>query len=156
MCDLGLGMDVVYLDDWVDESDLADLRARRVSSVTALFEASDVVSIHVPRTPATEGIVDAVALSHARPGAIVVNTARGGIIVEAALADALRHGRIAGAGIDVFDVEPPTNSPLLEAPDLVSTPHTAGLTDGARRRMATEAAEEVRRVLSGEEPRWRA
>jgi D-3-phosphoglycerate dehydrogenase len=154
MCHLGLGMPVLYFDAAVLPRDLVGLEATSVGSVIELFQLADVISIHVPRTPETEGIVNASVLAAARPGAIVVNTARGGVVDENDLAEALRTGRIAGAGIDVFAVEPPAGSPLLDAPNVVTTPHSAGLTDAARQRMATHAAQEVWRVLSGEEPRW--
>lgn len=95
-----------------------------------LLGASDVVSLHCPRSAATRGLLDAAALARMRPGAYLVNTAGGGIVDEDALVDALRRGHLAGAALDVFATEPlPRDSPLLSAPGLLLTPHLAGAAD---------------------------
>jgi phosphoglycerate dehydrogenase-like enzyme len=96
-------------------------------SMAELLAASDVVSVHVPLSVATRNLVDRRALGALKPGAVIVNTSRGGVVDEQALAEALAGGRLGGAGIDVFFDEPPLGSPLLTAPRTVLTPHIAGL-----------------------------
>jgi phosphoglycerate dehydrogenase-like enzyme len=95
-------------------------------SMDDVFSASDVVSVHVPLTLATRGLVGVHALARMKPGAILVNTARGGIVDENALAASLVSGALAGAVVDVFDEEPPTCSPLLTAPNVLLSPHLCG------------------------------
>jgi glycerate dehydrogenase len=117
-----------------------------------LLEQSHVVSLHCPLTPATENLIGGRELALMRPDAIVVNTARGGIVDEAALLDALRRGRIAGAAVDVLSTEPPHGgNPLLQAslPNLLVTPHIAWASVNARQRLTDEIAANIRAWLSG-------
>lgn len=116
-----------------------------------VLAAADVLTIHVPRTPETSHLIDAGALLKLKPGAIVVNTARGGILDEQALADALRSGRVLSAGIDVFDQEPPAqDNPLIGLSNVVLTPHiSAGTEDAMRQKMAAVFAN-LDRFLKGE------
>ncbi len=115
-----------------------------IVELEALLERSDFVSVHVARTPETRGLLGHEALARMRPGAILVNTARGGIVDEAALAAALRSGRLAGAALDVFDREPlPPGSPLLDAPNAILTPHIGSATVATRVRMAELAVENL-------------
>jgi (S)-sulfolactate dehydrogenase len=114
-----------------------------------LLAVSDAVTLHVPLVPATRGLIDAAAMERMRPGALLVNTSRGGLVDEAALADALRGGVIAGAAADAFDREPPTGSPLLALPTFVPTPHLGAATREAARRMGEAAARNVVAVLTG-------
>ena len=115
-----------------------------------LLERSDFVSVHVARTPETRGLLGHRALARMRPGAFLVNTARGGIVDEAALAAALRSGRLAGAALDVFDREPlPPGSPLLDAPNAILTPHIGSATVATRVRMAELAVENLLAGLAG-------
>src|SRR5690606_25102769 len=117
---------------------------------TVLAE-SDFVSVHVPRTPETVGLLDAAALGRMKPGAVLVNTARGGIVAEAALAEALRSGRLAGAGLDVFAREPlEPESPLLRLPNVVLTPHIGSASRATRARMAALAVRNLLAGLAGE------
>ena len=117
----------------------------------ALLAESDVVSLHVPQTPETERMIDAAALSRMKPGAILINTARGGLVDQPALTAALRSGRLAGAGLDVFADEPPDFAdPVLALPNVVATPHIAWLTTGTFDRSFAIAAENCRRVAAGE------
>jgi len=115
-----------------------------------LFRASDVVSLHCPLTPETEGLVNAARLALMKPTAFLLNTARGGLVDEAALAAALDAGRIAGAGLDVLSVEPPpATNPLLAARNCVITPHIAWATRTARERLIAITADNLRAFAAG-------
>lgn len=117
----------------------------------ALLAEADYVSLHLPLTPASAGLFHAERLARMKPGAWLINTARGGVIDEAALADALRSGRPAGAILDVRAQEPPPNDdPLAALPNAILTPHIAGLTDESQTLTARIVAEDVLRVLRGE------
>jgi len=134
--------------------DRETVRAAGVDLVgrSELFSRSDVVTVHAPLTPETRGLVDEAALEALGEG-YLVNTARGGIVDEAALRDALVGGDLAGAALDVFDEEPPApDNPLLDAPNLVLSPHVAGVSDRTQRRGLEIAARSIRQVLAGERP----
>ena len=120
-----------------------------------LLAESDVVSIHAPLTPETRGRFGAAELSRMKPGAFLVNTARGPIVDEEALVKALASGRLGGAGLDVFEREPAVHPGLLPLPNVVLLPHLGSATRETRLAMARAACEEARRVLAGEEPRNR-
>ncbi|MFI5254080.1 MAG: phosphoglycerate dehydrogenase [Candidatus Limnocylindrales bacterium] len=120
----------------------------------AVIARADVLTLHVPLTRQTRDMLDAAALATMKPGAIVLNVARGGLVDEAALATALIEGRLGGAGIDVYTTEPPTGSPLLEAPNTVLTPHLGASTEEAQVRVAVEAAQQVLDVLAGRPARY--
>jgi len=116
-----------------------------------LLERSDFVSVHVALAEDTRGLLDAAALARMRPGAVLVNVARGGIVDEAALAAALASGRLAAAALDVFESEPlPAASPLLAAPNLVLTPHIGSASVRTRTRMADLAVDNLLAALRGE------
>ena len=116
-----------------------------------LLARSDYISIHCPLTPATHHLIDAAALRRMRPSAILINTARGPIVDQAALLEALREGRIAGAALDVADPEPPpAGDPLLSAPNLIVAPHIGSATHTAREQMATLAVDNLLAALDGE------
>jgi glycerate dehydrogenase len=118
-------------------------------SLNDLFRTADVVSLHCPLTPETKQLVNAARLASMKPSAYLVNTARGALVDEQALADALAAGRIAGAGLDVLSVEPPSPSnPLLTAPRCVITPHIAWATRDARRRLLETTAGNVAAFLA--------
>jgi glyoxylate reductase len=122
-----------------------------------LLERADMLTIHVALTPETHDLIDARALARMRPGAILVNTARGGVVNESALALALREGRLAAAGLDVFEVEPlDPASPLLDAPNLLLAPHIGSASVATRERMADLAVENLLAGLAGRPLRHRA
>jgi glycerate dehydrogenase len=115
-----------------------------------LFQESDVVTLHCPLTPQTAGLVDAARLAQMKPTAYLINTARGPLVQESPLLDALQAGRLAGAGLDVLSVEPPApDHPLLRAPNCVITPHIAWATRAARQRLIAQSAANIAAFLAG-------
>ncbi|HEX3573582.1 MAG TPA: 2-hydroxyacid dehydrogenase [Rhodopila sp.] len=117
-----------------------------------LLAEADVVSLHLPLVAETVHVIDAAALARMKPGAILINTGRGGLVDHPALVTALEAGRIAGAGLDVFETEPlPSDHPLLNLPNAVVTPHVAWLTTGTFDRSFALAAENCRRIATGAE-----
>jgi glycerate dehydrogenase len=120
------------------------------TQLEALLRESDVVSLHCPLTPQTERLINAERLSWMKPGAILLNTSRGGLLDEQAVADALNSGRLGGAGLDVLSKEPPpADHPLLKAKNCIITPHQAWATRAARERLMKVAVENVRAFLAG-------
>ena len=143
-----LGMDVLVFDPALPEGAAVELR--RVGSLEDLLAQSDVVSLHCPLTPATRNMIDAQRLDLMKPGAILINTARGGLIDLEALADALEAKRIAGAGLDTFPVEPPELSERLRLlPNLVVSPHIGASTIEAGQRVGAMAMQQVLDHLAG-------
>lgn len=125
-------------------------QANRAESIDALLSAADIISLHCPLTNATRNLIDARAIALMRPRAILINTARGGLIDESALAAALDAGRLAGAGLDTLAEEPPSRSnPLLARSDVLLTPHIGGNTDAALDATARSAAENLLALLDG-------
>ena len=120
----------------------------------SILERADVVTVHVPLTRATRGLIGRDAIARLKPGSIILNVARGGIVDEAALAEALASGHLGGAGIDVFEHEPPTDDPLIGAPNTVLTPHLGASTDEAQVLVAEEVAAQVLDVLDGRSARY--
>ena len=146
----GIARDVAY-DPFLpaDAPDWEKLGVEPVMLETLLAEA-DAVSLHVPLTPDTRQLFDAGRLARMKPGAVLINTARGGIVEEAALADALRSGRLAGAMVDVFEKEPlPAGSPLADVPNCLLTPHIAGVTRESNVRVSAVVARKVAECLRG-------
>lgn len=153
ICRQGLAMRVLAFDPYVTPAQAADLGVELVSELSPLLQAADVVSVHAPLTAETRGIVGRDALARLKPTAILVNCARGGLVDEEALLEALRAGRLAGAGLDVFVEEPtPADHPLFDLENVVTTPHVAGSSQEALRLMSQTIAEDVLRVLRGEQP----
>lgn len=127
--------------------------AREAASLDALLTESDIVSLHLPLTADTASLIDRRALGLMKSGALLVNTGRGGLVDEAALAEALTSGRLAGAALDTLAEEPPRpDSPLLHAPNLLVTPHVAAMTGAAIARMGIGAAQNIVDVLTGNGP----
>jgi D-3-phosphoglycerate dehydrogenase / 2-oxoglutarate reductase len=122
--------------------------------MAVLLQAADVVTVHVPLSRATRKLIGRAEIAQMRPGSIIINVARGGIVDEAAVAEALATGHLAGAGFDVFETEPPTESPLLEAPNTLLTPHLGASTAEAQVLVAEEVAAQVLDVLEGRSARY--
>jgi D-3-phosphoglycerate dehydrogenase len=149
------GMRVLAFDPYADRARAGQLGVELAPSIGPVLRESDVVSIHAPLTAQTRHIVGAAELRLMKPSAFLINCARGGLVDEAALAEALAAGTIAGAGVDVWDEEPPPpDHPLLHEPRCIVTPHVAGGSVEARRETARMVAEETLRVLRGEPPRY--
>lgn len=142
------GMRVVALTR--SPESIAPQLAERSASFEELLASSDIVSLHCPLTAEMRGLMDRRAFAMMKPGALFINTARGALVDEAALADALTSGRLAGAALDTLAEEPPApGNPLLSAPNLIVTPHIAGQTSAAVERMGIAAAENIVAVLTG-------
>jgi D-3-phosphoglycerate dehydrogenase len=146
------GMEVIATDPYLDEAEIAARGAAKVE-FDELLARSDFVSLHCPRDRSTLGMMNAGAFARMKPGAVFITTARGGIHDETALAEALQSGHLAGAGLDVWDVEPPPlEHPLLKLRNVVATFHTAGVTHEARANVANYASEQLIGVLRGGRP----
>jgi len=143
------GMDVVAYDPYVTAARAQQLGVRLVT-LDELLAQSDFITIHMPKTPETTGMIAGPQLAAMKRTAYIVNVARGGLIDEAALAQALRDGEIAGAGIDVFSSEPPKDELLTGAPNIVVTPHLGASTDEAQEKAGVSVAKSVRLALGGE------
>jgi D-3-phosphoglycerate dehydrogenase len=143
------GMEVIAYDPYITAARAQQLGVQTVS-LDELLERSDFVTIHLPRTPETLGMIGTEQLQKMKKTAYVVNVARGGLIDEAALHDALVSGEIAGAALDVFVQEPPKESPLLGLPNLIVTPHLGASTDDAQEKAGISVAKSVRLALAGE------
>jgi len=149
-----LGMTVVAHDPFVPADDAAWQQIGvRPLALDALIAGSDAVSLHVPLTEGTRNLMDSARLSAMKPGAVLVNAARGGVIDEAALAGALKSGTLAGAALDVFETEPlKAGTALADCPSLILTPHIAGVTAESNVRVSSVTAANVRRVLKENRP----
>jgi D-3-phosphoglycerate dehydrogenase len=146
---VGMGMRVLAYDPYVSEERMRSINVERAESLDEIFERSDFVSLHVPRTPQTAGMVDEGALEKMKPTAYLINVSRGGIVDETALYNALKEGTIAGAALDVFEEEPTTQNPLFTLPNVVVTPHLGASTAEAQDRAGVTAAEQVAMALRG-------
>lgn len=141
-------MRIVAYDPFVSSERAAHIGVELLA-LEDLMATSDFVSIHLPKTPDTVGLIDAKLLEHAKPGQRIINTARGGIVVEDDLAEAIRAGKLQGAGLDVFATEPCTESPLFSLPTVVVAPHLGASTTEAQERAGETIAEQVALALSG-------
>jgi len=147
----GFGPRVLAYDPFVAPERAREAGIEPVDDLSGLARAADVLTLHLPG--GGSAVVDDAFLSRMRPGAVLINTARGDLLDEQAVASALAEGRLAAAAVDVLASEPATSSPLLDAPNAIVTPHVAAQTTQAIDRMGMMAAEEVVRVLAGEAPR---
>ncbi|SFR75110.1 D-3-phosphoglycerate dehydrogenase [Agromyces sp. CF514] len=143
------GVDVIAYDPYITAARAQQLGVQTVS-LDELLERSDFITIHMPKTPETTGMIATEQLAKMKPSAYIVNVARGGLIDEDALHDALVAGTIAGAGLDVFVTEPPRESPLLGLPNVIVTPHLGASTDEAQEKAGISVAKSVRLALAGE------
>ncbi|MGW1994455.1 phosphoglycerate dehydrogenase [Embleya sp. NPDC001921] len=143
------GMNIVAYDPYVQPARAAQMGVRLLS-LDEVLEQSDFITVHLPKTPETLGLIGDEALRKVKPTVRIVNAARGGIVDEVALASALKEGRVAGAGLDVFSKEPCTDSPLFEFDSVVATPHLGASTDEAQEKAGVAVARSVRLALAGE------
>ncbi len=147
----GLGMTISAFDPYLEPA--AFEGAARYDTIEQLVAAADVLSLHIPLTDRNAGLIDKQLLAAMKPGAILVNTARGGLVDLAALEGSLESGHLFGAGLDVTDPEPlPPDHPLLHRIDVVVTPHVAAGTAGAKRRIFKTAFDQVMQALNGTQP----
>lgn len=152
MCRAALGMTVLAYDPYLGDNEIAARGAKKVE-LEQLLKQSDFVSINCPLTKESRGMISEAQLAMMKPGAMLITTARGSIHDETALAAALQSGKIAGAGLDVWEKEPPPHDhPLMAFDNVFVSPHTAGVTADARRNIARIAAEQMVATLAGERP----
>jgi D-3-phosphoglycerate dehydrogenase / 2-oxoglutarate reductase len=147
---VAFGMRVIAFDPYVSRDHAREMGVELMPTLEAVLVQADFISIHLPRTPETEGMIGERELALVKPGARLVNTARGGIVEEDALARALKDGRLSGAALDVFEQEPATDNPLFEFEQVVVTPHLGASTVEAQDKAGTAIAEMVRLALRGE------
>jgi D-3-phosphoglycerate dehydrogenase / 2-oxoglutarate reductase len=147
---LAFGVQLMAYDPYVSAERARQLGVQLVGDLEELIRQADFLTIHLPKTPETLGLINADLLAHAKPSLRLVNTARGGIVDEGALADAVREGKIAGASLDVFAAEPTTESPLFELDSVVVTPHLGASTAEAQDKAGITIAEQVVLALRGE------
>jgi D-3-phosphoglycerate dehydrogenase len=143
------GVELIAYDPYVAPARAAQLGIE-LASLEELLRRADAISIHLPKTAETLGLIGKDQLAMTKPGVIIVNAARGGLVDEDALADAVRSGHVGAAGIDVYVTEPTTSSPLFELPQVVVTPHLGASTDEAQDRAGTDVARSVQLALAGE------
>ena len=153
---LAMGMKVLAHDPGLKSEEIK-ARGARPTRYDTLLSRADFISLHAPITPKTHHLIDARAISKMKRGAFLVNAARGPLVDEAALARALKSGRIGGAALDVLEGEPPDpESAIFGAPNLILTPHMAGSTHECLEAIATWAGADIARVLSGKKPKYPA
>ncbi len=148
---VGFGMNIIAYDPLIAPGQSID--GVEIVSFEDVLRRSHFITVHTPLTPETEGMIGADQLATMMPGSIIVNCARGGIIEEDALADALHSGHLAGAGLDVLEPAPPrADHPLLSAPNIIITPHTAFFSQASTIELERRTAQEALRVLNGNKP----
>ncbi len=148
---LAMEMNVVVYDPFKPAAEISAAGAEAVSDLDAALPRADFVSIHCPKSPETVGMFNAARLSKLKPSAYLINTARGGIVDEAALHAALTTGKLAGAGLDVFASEPPKpDNPLFKLDTVITAPHLAGVTREAQDRMSLQTAKNILSVFDGD------
>ena len=149
----GLGMEVIVYVRTVDEQRLRraeELNVRLTTDLTEVFSNSDIVSLHIPLTAETRHMINRNLFNCMKPHALLINTARGGIVDHEALYEALKEGKLAGAALDVFDPEPPEPLELFQMEQVITTPHIGGLSREARYLTSVTVAENVLKVLNGQ------
>jgi D-3-phosphoglycerate dehydrogenase len=148
----GLGMKVIFYDPMPPPQNVASELRVEYHPLDEVIAGSDVLSLHVPLNETTRNLIDGARLAQMKPAALLINTARGGLVDEQALYEALAEGRLAGAACDVFATEPPAENPLLGLDQFIATPHLGSDTVQTVLRMGTMAAENLLAVLRGERP----
>lgn len=149
------GLEVRTFDPFIEESVVRSQGVTPATSLDDLLMSSDIVSLHVPLLPETRGLINSNAIEKMGTGTVLLNTSRGPIVEVDAVLAALEHGRLAGAGLDVFPTEPPNADDLRDVDNLVVTPHAAFYSDEAIMESQTKAANNIVAVLSGEEPKYK-
>ncbi|MDN2565381.1 phosphoglycerate dehydrogenase [Aquibium sp. A9E412] len=144
---VGLRMHVVAFDPFLSQKRADELGVEKVE-LDELFQRADFITLHTPLTDKTRGVVDKAAIARMKDGVRIINCARGGLVVEADLVEALKAGKVAGAGIDVFEVEPATDNPLFNLPNVVCTPHLGASTREAQENVALQVAEQMADYLT--------
>ena len=157
MCKGALHMKVFAFDPFLNRSQIEEAGATYYSDLLEMAGNVDVLSLHCPLSPETRKIVGQQVLAALKPTSFLINVARGPLVDEPALIDALRNDRLAGAGLDVFDPEPPAdNNPLFSIDNVIMTPHLASFTDEGRRKMGLTVVDDILRVFRGERPEFSA
>ena len=147
----GFGLNLVGFDPYAPDSAFEELGATRCASFEDMLTRTNILSLHCPLTDQTRRILNADTLAHMPEGGYVINTARGGLIDEAALVAAIQSGHLAGAGLDTFAVEPPApDHPFFSVPEIVLTPHIGGVTRQAGARVGVDAVRGIFQVLDGQ------
>jgi D-3-phosphoglycerate dehydrogenase len=157
MCRDALQMSVYVFDPYLDPEAVSKWGATYLEDLIELASKVDVLSIHTPLTPETHHLINRDVIRSMKPGGILINAARGAVVDEAALIEALQDGHLGSAGLDVYDPEPPaSDNPLFQFDEIVLTPHVGSFTDEGRRRMGLTVVEDTLRVLRGELPQYLA
>ncbi len=152
MAGQGFNMNVIACDPYLDEAEMAARGAKKVS-FEEMLEQADFVTVHTPKTADTQGLMNADAFAKMKPGAIFITTARGGIHVETDLYNAIESGHLSGAGLDVWEKEPPsTDHPLFSLDNVLASPHIAGITAESNYNMAKSAADQWLILMKGKRP----
>lgn len=146
------GMNVIGYDPFISKEDLKKDEIEKIDELVELMGKADFISLHLPHIPKTHHIVNKQMISKMKPTACIINCARGGTVDEKALYTALKNGKIAGAGLDVYEQEPPKDSPLLQLDNIMLTPHIGANTKEGQIRAGTVCAEQILKVLDGKEP----
>jgi len=147
-----LNMSVIGYDPYISKEKLEEEGIEKVESVGEVMGRADFISIHVPHTPETHHLINEEMLSKMKTSAYIINCARGGVVDEKALYNALKENKIAGAALDVYEEEPAKNNPLFELDNAVFTPHIGASTKEGQIRAGTICAEQILKVLEGKEP----
>ncbi len=151
----GLGMHIVVFDPYLPKVPDTGYPISLAESLIALAKASDFISLHIPYTPETDKLFGAEEFAAMKPTAYLINTSRGAVVDEKALVEALKEGRLAGAGLDVFEKEPPDkDNPLFAMDNVIATPHLSSFTEDGKRKMGVAVVEGVLDVLAGRKPRF--
>ncbi|UCB59470.1 MAG: hydroxyacid dehydrogenase [Thermoplasmatales archaeon] len=146
------GMKIIGYDPFISKKDMSKDNIEKIEDLGKLMENSDYISLHLPHIPATHHIINKKMIEKMKPSSYLINCARGGTVDENALYNALKEGKIAGASLDVYESEPPENSPLLELDNVVLTPHLGANTKEGQIKAGTICANQIVKVLNGKEP----